>query len=85
MNVDDVLTNATRDLQPLHSPIMVVALRGWFDIGEVATGALQRLLREKPGPVVASIDPDPFFDFTQERPEVWIDDGSTRWPVVDSM
>jgi len=84
VNVDDVLTNATSDLQPLHSPIMAVALRGWFDIAEVATGALQRLLRDKPGPVVASIDPDPFFDFTQERPDVWIDDGVTRqvrWPA----
>jgi proteasome assembly chaperone (PAC2) family protein len=84
VNVDDVLTNATRDLQPLHSPIMVVALRGWFDVGEVATGALERLMRDKPGPVVASIDPDPFFDFTQERPDVWIDEGSTRqvrWPA----
>jgi proteasome assembly chaperone (PAC2) family protein len=84
VNVDDVLTNATGDLQPLHSPIMVVALRGWFDVGEVATGALERLMRDKPGPVVASIDPDPFFDFTQERPDVWIDDGSTRqvrWPT----
>jgi proteasome assembly chaperone (PAC2) family protein len=84
VNVDDVLTTAFDDLQPLHSPIMVVALRGWFDVAEVATGALQRLMRDKPAPVVASIDPDPFFDFTQERPEVWIDDGSTRqvrWPA----
>jgi proteasome assembly chaperone (PAC2) family protein len=84
VNVDDVLTTAFEDLQPLHSPIMVVALRGWFDVAEVATGALQRLMRDKPGPIVASIDPDPFFDFTQERPEVWIDDGSTRqvrWPA----
>jgi proteasome assembly chaperone (PAC2) family protein len=84
MNVDEALTTAFEDLQPLHSPIMVVALRGWFDVAEVATGALQRLMRDKPGPVVASIDPDPFFDFTQERPEVWIDDAAirqVRWPA----
>ena len=83
MRVEDVLTTAFDDLPPLHSPIMVVALRGWFDVAEVATGALERLMRDKPGPIVASIDPDPFFDFTQERPEVWIDDGATRhvrWP-----
>src|SRR5215210_82494 len=84
MNVDEALTTSFEDLQPLHSPIMVVALRGWFDVAEVATGALQRLMRDKPGPVVASIDPDPFFDFTQERPEVWIDDAQVRqvrWPA----
>jgi proteasome assembly chaperone (PAC2) family protein len=63
---------------------MVVALRGWFDVAEVATGALRRLLHHRIDTVVASIDPDPFFDFTQERPEVWVDDTITRhvrWPA----
>ena len=84
MKVDEVLTVAYQDLAPLHSPIMVVALRGWFDVAEVATGALERLLRNRRDTVVASIDPDPFFDFTQERPEVWLDDSSmrqVRWPT----
>ena len=49
---------------------MVVALRGWFDVAEVATGALDELLNDRVAPVIASIDPDPFYDFTQERPEV---------------
>ena len=53
---------------------MVVALRGWFDVAEVATGALEHLVDDRVAPVVASIDPDPFFDFTQERPEVYLDD-----------
>ena len=52
---------------PLHSPIMVVALRGWFDIAEVATGALDTSSPTKPRRR-GLIDPDPFFDFTQERP-----------------
>ena len=32
---------------------------------------------------MATIDPDPFFDFTQERPEVYLDDDESRvirWP-----
>ena len=42
MKVDEVLTVAYEDLAAaLHSPIMVVALRGWFDVAEVATGALR--------------------------------------------
>jgi len=86
MNVDEVLITAIADALgggPLHSPIMVVALRGWFDVAEVATGALDELVSERVAPVIASIDPDPFFDFTQERPEVYIDDDDerrVRWP-----
>jgi proteasome assembly chaperone (PAC2) family protein len=87
MNVDEVLTTAFDDALaagPLRSPIMVVALRGWFDVAEVATGALDQLVSERVAPVIASIDPDPFFDFTQERPEVQLDDDeerSIRWPT----
>ena len=87
MHVDDVLTTAFDDVVvggPLHSPIMVVALRGWFDVAEVATGALDQLMSDRVAPVVAAIDPDPFFDFTQERPEVYLDDDEerhVRWPA----
>ncbi len=87
MNVDEVLTTAFDEMNsfgPLHAPIMVVALRGWFDVAEVATGALDELLSDRVAPVVASIDPDPFFDFTQERPDVYLDDDDerhVRWPT----
>lgn len=87
MNVDEVLTTAFDDALasgPLHAPIMVVALRGWFDVAEVATGAIDELVSERVAPVVAAIDPDPFFDFTQERPEVYLDDEDDRrlrWPT----
>lgn len=84
MRVDDVLTTAFDDLAPLRSPILVAALRGWFDIAEVATDAIDALASDMVAPVVASIDPDPFFDFTQERPEVVFDDTDerqVRWPT----
>jgi proteasome assembly chaperone (PAC2) family protein len=54
-----------------------------FDIGGVATSALDWMLKERDYTVVADIDPDPFFDFTQERPEVYFDedgDRQVRWP-----
>jgi proteasome assembly chaperone (PAC2) family protein len=41
------------------------------------------MLKERDFAVVADIDPDPFFDFTQERPEVFTDadgDRQIRWP-----
>ena len=63
---------------------MVIALRGWFDIAEVATTAINELFADRIAPIVASIDPDPFFDFTQERPLVELDEDEIRqirWPV----
>ena len=86
MRVEDVLSTHTDGLAPLNRPIMVVALTGWFDASGAATGALEWLLRDRVAPVVAGIDPDPFYDFTQERPEVWLDDDETvtvRWPGND--
>jgi proteasome assembly chaperone (PAC2) family protein len=86
VNVTEVLSTSFDQLAPLHSPIMVVGLRGWFDVAEVATGALAHLLDDRVAPIVASIDPDPFFDFTQERPEVYLDEDEhrvVRWPAND--
>jgi proteasome assembly chaperone (PAC2) family protein len=79
----NVLTTAFDDLAPLHRPIMVLALRGFFDIAEVATDAVDTLADDRVAPVVAAIDPDPFFDFTQERPQVVMDHAEMRevvWP-----
>lgn len=84
MNVEQVLTTSFDELAPLRSPIMVVALRGWFDVAEVATDALERLVDDRVAPIIASIDADPFFDFTQERPEVELDETDRlqiRWPT----
>jgi len=78
-----VLTTAFEALAPLNRPIMVLALRGLFDIAEVATDAVDVLADGKVAPIVASIDPDPFFDFTQERPQVVLDHAEMRtveWP-----
>jgi proteasome assembly chaperone (PAC2) family protein len=75
-----VLTTAYEGLAPLHRPIMVLALRGLFDIAEVATDAVEALERTA---IVASIDPDSFYDFTQERPLAAFDDDGERcirWP-----
>lgn len=79
-----VLTTAFDGLAPLNRPVMVLALRGLFDIAEVATDAIDALVADRVAPIIASIDPDPFFDFTQERPQVEFDDDDEtrqiRWP-----
>ena len=83
ISVDEVLSTYWDEIPPLRNPVLLVALRGLFDIGGVATSALEWMIKERDAVVVADIDPDPFFDFTQERPEVFIDvDGERqiRWP-----
>ncbi len=86
MRVDEVLTTAFEDVGPLRSPVLVLALKGWFDASDAATYALRHLLADRAAPVVASIDADPFFDFTQERPQVQLDEDDQRqirWPTND--
>jgi proteasome assembly chaperone (PAC2) family protein len=83
LSVEEVLETYWDDIEPLRNPVLLVALRGLFDIGGVATSALDWMLKERDFAVVADIDPDPFFDFTQERPEVFTDtdgDRQIRWP-----
>ena len=49
---------------------MVMAFGGWIDAGRAATGALRHLVRDLPASRLARINPEEFFVFTQERPEV---------------
>jgi proteasome assembly chaperone (PAC2) family protein len=80
--VDEVLSLDVDDLGPLASPYLLVALTGWFDASGAATTALTHLTTS--AITVGEIDPDPFYDFTQERPTVEIDGGDVReirWPA----
>lgn len=86
-SVDDVLTLELDDLfaggGPLRSPVLLIALTGLFDIAGVATTALDEFAPAEAAVTIGEIDPDPFYDFTQARPTVDIDDGGLRsltWP-----
>ena len=62
---------------------MVIAFGGWIDAGRAATGALRHLVSDLPAERVARIDPEEFFVFTLERPEVRLraDGGrDIHWP-----
>ena len=88
MDQFDVMEADWEAVGPLRDPVLVIALRGWFDVAGVATGALEWCIQERSVTVVASIDPDPFFDFTQERPETFVDedgDRHIRWPENDFL
>jgi proteasome assembly chaperone (PAC2) family protein len=68
---------------PKNLTTMVMAYGGWIDAGQAATGALRHLVRDLSATRVARIDPEPFFVFTQERPEVRMREDGGRdihWP-----
>jgi proteasome assembly chaperone (PAC2) family protein len=55
---------------PANLTTMVIAFGGWIDAGQAATGALGHLVRHLSAVPLARIDPEEFFVFTQDRPEV---------------
>lgn len=68
---------------PANLTTLLVAFGGWIDAGGAATGALRHLVRDLPATRLAWIDPEEFFVFTQERPEVRLRaDGErdVQWP-----
>jgi proteasome assembly chaperone (PAC2) family protein len=68
---------------PADLTTMVMAFGGWIDAGQAATGALRHLVRDLSAARLAWIDPEEFFVFTQERPEVRLTadgDRDIRWP-----
>jgi hypothetical protein len=81
-SVEEVLTLEVDELGPLTSPYLLIALTGWFDAAGAATTALSLLTTS--AVTIGEIDPDPFYDFTQERPTIDIDEGDVRditWPA----
>ncbi len=68
---------------PDNLTTMVVAFGGWINAGRAATGVLRYLVQHLDASRLASIDPESFFIFTEERPQVWMTpDGrrTIRWP-----
>jgi proteasome assembly chaperone (PAC2) family protein len=65
---------------------LVMAFGGWIDAGKAATGALRHLVRDLPATRLARIDPEEFFVFTQERPDVRMRPDGNRdiiWPLSE--
>jgi proteasome assembly chaperone (PAC2) family protein len=68
---------------PANLSTMVMAFGGWVDAGRAATGALRHLVRDLPATLLARIDPEEFFVFSLERPEVRLKPDGSRdihWP-----
>ncbi len=68
---------------PSNLTTMVMAFGGWINAGRAATGTIRHLVRHLAAPRLASMDPEAFFMFTQERPHVRMNadgDRTIRWP-----
>jgi len=68
---------------PTNLTTMVMAFGGWIDAGQAATGALRHLVTDLSAVRLACIDPEQFFVFTQERPDVKMRPDESReihWP-----
>jgi proteasome assembly chaperone (PAC2) family protein len=71
------------DLPHLRSPVLVCAFRGWNDAAAAASTALTAVATSLDAELIASIDPEEYFDFQSTRPMISLDEGQTRkidWP-----
>ncbi|MEA3218415.1 MAG: hypothetical protein QOJ19_4571 [Acidimicrobiia bacterium] len=67
----------------LRRPVVLVAFEGWNDAGDAASSAIRFLSDRWRARPFADIDAEPFYDFTQARPLVRLDDSQQReivWP-----
>jgi proteasome assembly chaperone (PAC2) family protein len=82
-----IMGNVVFDREPpTNLTTMVMAFGGWIDASRAATGALRHLTRDLQAARLARIDPEEFFVFTQERPEVRLraDGGrDIQWPLSE--
>lgn len=62
----------------LEKPILAVAFRGLFDAAGSATSAVDWLTKRLNGIELGNVDPETFFNFTQERPVVKFDKAGER-------
>lgn len=71
------------DETPRNHPPLVAAFTGWNDAGDAATGALAWLASRWGSTDVATLDPEPFYDFAETRPHLRLEDDGARsliWP-----
>jgi len=70
------------EVRKLRDPVLLAAFAGWNDNGGSATAALYYLLDQWDAKPLVEIDPEPFYDFTVQRPRVRLEDGErvVDWP-----
>jgi len=63
---------------------LIAAFEGWNDAGDAASFAARYLAKQWDAELFAELDPEDFYDFTETRPRVRLDDDLQReimWPA----
>jgi len=71
------------DVPELESPVLIAAFEGWNDAADAASSVVDHLIKVWDARVVATIDPEAFYDFQMNRPFVGTNDSGMRritWP-----
>jgi PAC2 family len=72
-------------LPTLRSPVAIAAFEGWNDAADASTAAVEHLEQVWSARPVAELDPEEFYDFQVNRPNVTQSDDGTRrvtWPTT---
>src|SRR5262245_18141179 len=67
----------------MTAPPLICAFRGWNDGGEAASIAARYLVETWSASLIATLEPEEFYDFQVARPRVRLEDGVSRaidWP-----
>ncbi|NVM24297.1 MAG: PAC2 family protein [Desulfobacterales bacterium] len=60
---------------PLHNPVLIAGFGGWSNGGNIALKSIEYIIRKKGATVIARVDPDHFYQFTQNRPVITVKEG----------
>jgi proteasome assembly chaperone (PAC2) family protein len=69
----------------LSDPVLIAAFEGWNDAADSATEAVEYLEDVWDAETVAELDPEEYYDFQVNRPQISIDEDGTReigWPTT---
>ncbi len=72
-------------LRGLRDPLVVATFSGWSDAGNAASAAVEHLAEAYEAELAYEIDPDDFYDYQVNRPEVAITPDGEReitWPTT---
>ena len=75
-----------RELRDLSDPVVVAAFEGWNDAGSAASAAVDHLAETYDAELAFALDPDDFYDFQVNRPQVELDEDGQRsllWPTTE--
>ena len=78
--------SSERELRDLRDPLVVAAFDGWNDAGSAASAAVDHLAETCDAELAFALDPDDFYDFQVNRPQVELAEDGERtllWPTTE--